>query len=78
LAKITENNDHNNIDPRSNSGIRKSVAVLERCSEDEDWSLATLVCQAIWNYSIETKFGQSVQKPFDKSAILCNPVSFIN
>lgn len=36
-----------------NGGVRKLIEILKNYCE-RDWMLGTLVCQALWNYCIET------------------------
>ena len=40
---------------RNRNGLEKCVAILERCLDDQDWSLACLTCQALWNYCIDSQ-----------------------
>ena len=35
-------------------GLEKCVVVLERCLENQDWPLASLTCQALWNFCIDS------------------------
>lgn len=38
---------------KNESGMSKLISILNKHGQD-DWSLAMLVCQAVWNYCIET------------------------
>ena len=35
-------------------GVQRCIRVLESCLDEQDWSLACLVCQALWNYCIDS------------------------
>ncbi len=39
---------------KSEAGVKKCISVLHCCLENEDWPLACLVCQAIWNFCIDS------------------------
>lgn len=48
-------------------GVKKCTCVLERCLDQQDWMLACLVCQAIWNYCIDT---QNITETMDEDCLV--------
>ena len=50
-------------------GVQKCVTVLERCLDTQDWSMACLVCQALWNYSIDSS---DITDSIEDEESLCN------
>ena len=57
------------FDILNKGGVRKCVAVLERCLDTQDWSMACLVCQALWNYSIDSP---DITDSIEDEECLCN------
>jgi hypothetical protein len=48
---------------RDEHGVEKCIDLLDFCLEAKDWELACLVCQAIWNYCIDSKHLSDVIEP---------------
>ena len=44
------------------------MLVLERCLDSQDWSLASLTCQALWNYCIDSP---DITQCIDNEETLC-------
>ena len=53
----------------SQGGVQRCIGVLESCLDEQDWSLACLVCQALWNYCIDSN---SITESIVDEECLCN------
>ena len=50
-------------------GVQRCIRVLESCLDEQDWSLACLVCQALWNYCIDSN---NITESIVDEECLCN------
>ena len=50
-------------------GVERCIRVLESCLDEQDWSLACLVCQALWNYCIDSN---NITESIVDEESLCN------
>ena len=50
-------------------GVERCIRVLETCLDEQDWSLACLVCQALWNYCIDSN---NITESIVDEECLCN------
>ena len=50
-------------------GVERCIRVLESCLDEQDWSLACLVCQALWNYCIDSN---NITESIVDEDCLCN------
>merc|ERR1711997_40962 len=54
---------------REQGGVERCIRVLESCLDEQDWSLACLVCQALWNYCIDSN---NITESIVDEECLCN------
>ena len=59
----------NIFDISNQGGVQKCVSVLERCLDTQDWPMACLVCQALWNYCIDSP---NITDSIEDEESLCN------